>query len=96
VLARGSRLTSRDIPRNIRESVRQAGSERALEGGEDRWKAVGGTGDLLANAERQMIETALRRNKGNRTKAAQELGISRRTLHRKLNRYRDETGSADA
>lgn len=36
---------------------------------------------------RQLIEKALERNNGNRKKAAQELGISDRTLYRKLKQY---------
>ena len=38
----------------------------------------------LENLSRQMIEKALERNGGNRKKAAQELGISDRTLYRKI------------
>jgi DNA-binding NtrC family response regulator len=37
-----------------------------------------------------MVEEALEANQGNKTKAAQQLGISRRTLHRKLNRYAED------
>ena len=44
-------------------------------------------GSALRDAERQLIEEALRKNKGSRTKAAQDLGISRRTLHRKINEF---------
>lgn len=42
----------------------------------------------LADAERQHILTVLKRHNGNRTKAAAELGISRRTLHYRLAEYR--------
>jgi DNA-binding NtrC family response regulator len=38
----------------------------------------------LKDQEREMIEKALARNGGNRTKAAAELGISRRTLQNRL------------
>ena len=41
----------------------------------------------LSNLGRQMIEKALERNGGNRKKAAQELGISDRTLYRKIKQY---------
>lgn len=41
----------------------------------------------LDNLERQMLEKALDRNGGNRKKAAQELGISDRTLYRRLKQY---------
>jgi transcriptional regulator with PAS, ATPase and Fis domain len=44
--------------------------------------------ESMADAERVMIETALKRNNENRTLAASQLGISRRTLQRKLKEYR--------
>lgn len=44
----------------------------------------------LAEAERQHILAVLKRHGGNRTRAAAELGISRRTLHYKLAQYRGE------
>lgn len=41
----------------------------------------------LAQLERRTIEQALKKTAGNRTEAAILLGISRRTLHRKLNQF---------
>ena len=41
----------------------------------------------LNDLSRQMLEKALERNNGNRKKAAQELGISDRTLYRRLKQY---------
>jgi DNA-binding NtrC family response regulator len=41
----------------------------------------------LNDLGRQMVEKALERNNGNRKKAAQELGISDRTLYRKIKQY---------
>ena len=41
----------------------------------------------LATLERQAIETALRRTQGNRRDAAKMLGISERTLYRKIEEY---------
>ena len=41
----------------------------------------------LSTVGRQMLEKALERNHGNRRKAAQELGISDRTLYRRLKQY---------
>ena len=38
----------------------------------------------IEEAEKQMIVRALKETNGNRTEAAKRLGISRRTLHRKL------------
>jgi DNA-binding NtrC family response regulator len=43
----------------------------------------------LAESERRQILSALQRHAGNRTAAAEELGISRRTLHYRLAEYRE-------
>ena len=75
VMARGPRLTVRDIPIQIRESTGQIVAVR--KGGEH----------SLQEAERTMIQKALKTSNGNRTRAAELLGISRRTLHRKINEY---------
>jgi len=75
VLARGERLTLRDVPAAIR-------------GGADLTKInVVRAGMTVEDAERQLIVQALKETDGNRTKAAQRIGISRRTLHRKLKEY---------
>jgi transcriptional regulator with PAS, ATPase and Fis domain len=42
----------------------------------------------LENAERQLIESTLRKHKGNRTKTASELGINKTTLWRKMKKYK--------
>ncbi|MCO5045022.1 MAG: sigma-54 dependent transcriptional regulator [Kiritimatiellae bacterium] len=73
VLARGEKLTLRDVPLHVRGEL-------------DAAPARGGALSLEAN-EKQMIVRALKASGGNVTKAAAELGISRRTLHRKLNEY---------
>lgn len=41
----------------------------------------------LNDLNRQMVEKALERNGGNRKKAARELGISDRTLYRRIKQY---------
>ena len=41
----------------------------------------------LEDLGRQMVEKALERNGGNRKKAAKELGISDRTLYRRIKQY---------
>jgi len=77
VLSRGDKLTLRDVPQEILE---------------DRGHTAVAAGPLkgatsMQDAERNMIIRALDDNKGNRTLAAKQLGISRRTLHRKLNEF---------
>jgi len=47
-----------------------------------------GTGKTLAQLEYEQIQAALKRHDGNRTAAAAELGIGRRTLHYRLAQYR--------
>ncbi|MGD0059321.1 MAG: sigma-54 dependent transcriptional regulator [Verrucomicrobiia bacterium] len=75
VLARAERLTVRDVPAAIR-------------GAADLGKInVVRAGMTVVDAEQQLIVQALKETDGNRTKAAQKLGISRRTLHRKLKKY---------
>ncbi len=88
VLSRTPRLTVRDLPPALRDAV-QAGTPRIATG----WKAESGriaAPESMADAERVMIEAALKRNNENRTLAAGQLGISRRTLQRKLKEYRNE------
>ena len=80
VLSRSDRLTARDIPHNIKDKARAAGSGTVS-------YSPSSSPDSLADAEKTMIYSALRKHKGNRTKAAEALGINRRTLHRKLNQY---------
>jgi DNA-binding NtrC family response regulator len=75
VLARTERLTVRDIPALIRGSA-------------DLTKiAVVRQGMTVEEAERQLIIQALKEMNGNRTQAAAKIGMSRRTLHRKLKKY---------
>lgn len=82
VLSRGERLTVRDVPVNIREAVRASATPKKLY---DDAIADGS----LADMERRKIFAALQKHGANRTQAALELGISRRTLHRKLREYKE-------
>jgi DNA-binding NtrC family response regulator len=52
-------------------------------------------GVTLDDVERQHILASLRRNSGNRTATALELGISRRTLYYKLEEYQKQGFTAD-
>lgn len=80
VLARGDRLTVRDLPPTVREHLRLR--ERNTESSE-----TGGGSLSLEENERRLIRRALELTGGNRVRAAKELGISRRTLHRKILAY---------
>ncbi|MFU8780485.1 MAG: sigma-54-dependent transcriptional regulator [Kiritimatiellia bacterium] len=93
VLSRADRLGVRDIPANIRQAVRGAdGSSGAVRS----VRAVAGAPGVgqLADTEKAMILEALEQHGGNRTKAAEVLGISRRTLHRKLRQYAGAQGAS--
>ncbi len=82
VLARGDTLDTADLPPQIRDhkdNVHVLANPSAAT--EESVKL-----DLGGN-ERKLIEQALISAKGNRTRAAEILGISRRTLHRRLNEY---------
>src|SRR5256885_15915915 len=82
VMARGPKLTLRDLPTNVR-----AAAGASLPGGVTPAKAFGekSTALDLHETEKRLIMQALATTNGNITKAAQKLGISRRTLHRKIN-----------
>ena len=80
VFSRGSKLTARDIPPEIREA---AGKGHAA----GPWPAKGAAPVSMEEAEKMMIVRALEQNDDNRTKAAIQLGISRRTFHRKLKQF---------
>ena len=75
VLSRGKVLDAKDIPASLREKTGGGGAIRI-------------DAELTVDEmEQRMIIQALEKTGGNRTKAAEKLGISRRTLHRKLNQY---------
>ncbi|MDD3276525.1 MAG: sigma-54 dependent transcriptional regulator [Kiritimatiellales bacterium] len=74
VLSRSQRIGVRDLPVQIREA-----------GGAGGGVSVGG--GTLEVQEKQAILRALKEAGGNRTHAAESLGISRRTLHRKIAEY---------
>lgn len=78
VLCRSQELTIDNVPANIRENVSPGITKTLL--------APSAGCDLERN-EKLLIERALNECEGNRSKAAEKLGISRRTLHRKLNLY---------
>jgi two-component system response regulator AtoC len=82
VMARGTKLTLRDLPPNVRAAT---GAE--LPGGITPTKAFGEKSSALDlhETEKRLIMQALATTNGNITKAAKKLGISRRTLHRKIN-----------
>ena len=88
VLSSGGRLTARDIPPQIRAAVNAAAPASTPAALPSPASGDGGpAAGSLAEAEKRKILDVLAKYRGNRTRAATELGISRRTLHRKLNEY---------
>ena len=82
VLARGERLEKEDLP-----------PEMMVESGESLPGAKGVPDTLnLAEVERRLVTRALRQTDQNITQAAELLGLSRRTLHRKLNEMKSTPG----
>lgn len=77
VLCRGKMIDLENVPVDIREGVSPGIAKTVLSQP---------SCDLECN-EKMLIERALNECGGNRTKAAEKLGISRRTLHRKLHTY---------
>jgi len=77
VLTRGEKIGLRDLPPAMRAASPGGGPARFL-----------AQPDLtVAQAEKQLIVRALKDCGRNRTEAARKLGMSRRTLHRKLHLY---------
>jgi len=79
VLCRGDRISMRDLPPSIRvDGAAIAASPQRLLTQNDL---------TVKEAEKQLIARALKEANGNRTQAAARIGMSRRTLHRKLHEY---------
>jgi DNA-binding NtrC family response regulator len=89
VMATGPRIALRDLPAPIRQAA----------GGKSRAFITGGSQPFnLQDTSHRLIERALAESNGNVTQAASKLGISRRTLHRKLKAHRaaeNQGGAAD-
>ena len=81
VLCRGEIVGVRDLPPSLRNRPATGSAEAGGSGSADR------SGLTVRDAERNLIVRALREAGGNRTVAARNLGLSRRTLHRKLHAY---------
>jgi DNA-binding NtrC family response regulator len=80
VLTRGEKIGLRDLPAALRVAAPAGGSAR-----------LPAQPDLtVAEAEKQLMLRALKECAGSRTEAAKKLGMSRRTLHRKLHLYQLE------
>ena len=87
VMAHGPKIGLRDLPVNVRQAT-----SASLPGGITPNKAFGEKSSALDlhETERRLIMQALATTNGNVTAAAKKLGISRRTLHRKINEMNEQ------
>ena len=85
VLARGDKIGLRDLPPAV-SAVTASAHEQGVVAPEQLAKS----GLTLEEVERLMIINALKSTHGNRSESARRLGLSRRTLHRKLHDYKLE------
>jgi len=82
VLCRGDKVTPQDLPEEVRSGNASAGGAGPF--------GVFLPAETVKDAEKQLIIRALKDADGNRTLAARRIGMSRRTLHRKLHEYQLE------
>src|SRR2546427_2186179 len=100
VMATGPKIILRDLPMAVRQPASLAVA--GLPGGVSAQAFEQKTSPLdLHETERRLIAQALAATNGNVTAAAKKLGISRRTLHRKINEMKlakesDRTANASA
>jgi DNA-binding NtrC family response regulator len=76
VLCRGEKISLRDLPPSLRGG-----------NGHTDAKLLPGKDLTVKDAERELMLRALKETGGNRTRAAEKIGMSRRTFHRKLHEY---------
>lgn len=86
VLATGEKISAADIPAEVRGTDNNEPSTTP----NSTLLAPHSSSTTLADAEKQQILSALEAAGGNKSKAAEALGISRRTLHRKLNEWKSQ------
>jgi DNA-binding NtrC family response regulator len=84
-LARGARLTLDDLP----ERVRSSGEAAAI------LARSSGRSLTLRELEREYIIETLRKTGGHKSRAAEALGLDRKTLYRRLDEYRAEDPSLE-
>ena len=78
VLCRGEQLTAADLPDTLRSAATEAPSALSIS-----------VGTPLDEVERRLIRETLRHARGDKSLAAQLLGISTRTVYRKLSEMED-------
>src|SRR4051812_21864156 len=79
VFCRKDQVSLKDLPPEVRGGFSQGPGARPLSAMDKQM--------TVQEAEKQLIIQALQDSNANRTEAAKKLGMSRRTLHRKLHKY---------
>ncbi|NBS33365.1 MAG: hypothetical protein EBS83_11340, partial [Planctomycetia bacterium] len=69
---------------------------RQLPSGTGECQSTGDRPPTLRDLEMQAILAGLERNSGNKSRTAEELGISLKTLYNKLNQYTDAVAAREA
>jgi len=77
ILMRGCELTEKSLPLAIQKNGEAGGSEHSLEP------------TSLFEAEKRLVMKTLTETEGNKSEAARRLGVTRKTLQNKLNRYNE-------
>jgi len=83
VMTKSTTLTLNDVPLEIQKAV----DELLKNNNNTTITEINNTTLDLTNQERNLIARALKESNQNRTEAAKKLGISRRTLYRKIEQY---------
>jgi transcriptional regulator with PAS, ATPase and Fis domain len=86
IVSRGDMIEPADLPHMATATPAPAGADGPL--------LTAGT--TVDEAERQLIDITLAHTGGNKTRAAEMLGISLKTLHNKLNRMKEQNAGQDA
>ena len=92
VLRRGGKLTEYDLDPKFRQAVGQVSDLTRASGGTLSASPSSGSSGAISTGpslsveanEKHLLREALIKSRGNRTKAAKLMGVSRRTLHRKI------------
>jgi DNA-binding NtrC family response regulator len=83
ILSKSSTITAEDLP----QKVTTAASQTACQPDDELIRRLPEQGVTLRRMERDLIRITLLKNKGNKSLTAQSLGISRKTLYEKIERY---------
>lgn len=87
VLCETDTITIRDIPESIRGKYEENQGSNGTESVSCTFPAGATLKEEVENFEKNMIEAAIRDCQGNRTKAMEVLGMSKRTFYRKVANY---------